>query len=69
MPCNTLRITYQDGTEEDISSDLAFVGLSEEEFLIMMRIFNETRRYILDLPVAPPRNSKAQQDIDKGQQH
>ena len=67
--CNILRITYQDGSEEDISSDLAFVGPSEQEFRVMMRIFDETRRYSLDLPVAPPLNSKTQQDIDKGQQH
>jgi hypothetical protein len=66
VPCTTLRITYQDGSEEDILSDFAFVGLSEGDFRVMIGVFDESRRYILDLPAIPALNSKAQQDVDRG---
>ena len=39
MPVSTMRITFADGDELDMFSDLEFVGLSEEEFRVAYDAF------------------------------
>jgi hypothetical protein len=43
MPVSTLRLTFQDGTELDVSADLEFAGLYEEEFRAAYAAFLKTQ--------------------------
>ena len=59
VPVSTMRLTFQDGTELDISADLEFAGLGEEEFRVAYAAFLKTQAELGGLkgPV-PPLNSK-----------
>ena len=67
MPVSTFRLTFQDGEEMDISSDLEFAGLDEEEFRIAYDAFERTRADLFGKTRAPELNSKEQRDLDSGQ--
>ncbi len=56
---STMRLTFQDGTEWDISADIEFAGLSEEDFRVAYDAFLKTQAELggLKEPV-PPLNSK-----------
>jgi hypothetical protein len=59
MPVSTLRLTFQDGTELDISADLEFAGLNEEEFRVAYDAFLKTQAELQGLKgPPPPLNSK-----------
>jgi hypothetical protein len=59
MPVSTLRLTFQDGTELDISADLEFAGLNEEEFRVAYDAFLKTQAELGGLKgPPPPLNSK-----------
>jgi hypothetical protein len=59
MPVSTMRITFADGDELDILSDLEFVGLSEEEFRVAYDAFLKTQAELRGLNgPPPPLNSK-----------
>ena len=42
-PISTLRLTFQDGEELDIPSDIELTGLSEEDFRIAYAAFTKTQ--------------------------
>ena len=54
VPVSTMRLTFQDGTEWDISADLEFVGLSEEEFRVAYDAFLKTQAELGGLKGSPP---------------
>ena len=59
VPVSTMRLTFQDGTEWDISADIEFAGLSEEEFRVAYDAFLKTQAELGGLKgPAPPLNSK-----------
>ena len=59
MSVSTLRLTFQDGTELDISADLEFAGLDEEEFRVAYAAFLKTQAELGGLKgPPPPLNSK-----------
>ncbi len=51
---STMRLTFQDGTELDISADLEFAGLDEEEFRFAYDAFLKTQAELGGLKGAPP---------------
>ena len=59
VPVSTMRLTFQDGTEWDISADIEFAGLSEEDFRVAYDAFLKTQVELGGLkgPV-PPLNGK-----------
>jgi hypothetical protein len=63
VPVSTMRLTFQDGTELDISADLEFAGLGEEEFRVAYDAFLKIQAELGGLkgPV-PPLNSKFWRD-------
>jgi hypothetical protein len=59
MPVSTLRLTFQDGTELDIPSNLKFAGLDEKEFRVAYDAFLKTQAELGSLKgQPPPLNSK-----------
>ena len=59
VPVSTMRLTFQDGTELDISADLEFAGLGEEEFRVAYDAFLKTQAELGGLKgPAPPLNGK-----------
>ena len=59
MPVSTMRITFADGDELDMFSDLEFVGLSEEEFRVAYDAFLKTQAELGGLKgPMPPLNSR-----------
>ena len=59
VPVSTMRLTFQDGTELDISADMEFAGLSEEEFRVAYDAFLKTQAELGGLKgPAPPLNGK-----------
>ena len=63
VPVSTMRLTFQDGTELDISADLEFAGLGEEEFRVAYDAFLKTQAELGGLKVpAPPLNGKFWRD-------
>src|SRR4029077_17096984 len=59
VPVSTMRLTFQDGTEWDISADIEFAGLSEEGFRVAYDAFLKTQAELGGLKgPAPPLNSK-----------
>ena len=59
VPVSTMRLTFQDGSEWDISADIEFAGLSEEDFRVAYDAFLKTQAELGGLkgPV-PPLNGK-----------
>ena len=54
-----MRLTFQDGTELDIPSNLEFVGLDEEGFRVAYDAFLKTQAELGGLKgQSPPLNSK-----------
>ena len=51
---STMRLTFQDGTEWDISADIEFAGLSEEDFRVAYDAFLKTQVELGDLRGSPP---------------
>ena len=63
VPVSTMRLTFQDGTEWDISADIEFAGLSEEDFCAAYDAFLKTQAELGGLKVSPPPlNSKFWRD-------
>ena len=63
VPVSTMRLTFQDGTELDISADLEFAGLGEEEFRVAYDAFLKTQAELGGLKgPAPPLNGKFWRD-------
>jgi hypothetical protein len=63
LPVSTMRLTFQDGTEWDISADVEFAGLSEEEFCVAYDAFLKTQAELRGLNgQPPPLNSKFWRD-------
>ena len=63
VPVSTMRLTFQDGTEWDISADIEFAGLSEEDFRAAYDAFLKTQAELGGLKVSPPPlNSKFWRD-------
>ena len=59
VPVSTMRLTFQDGSEWDISADIEFAGLSEEEFRAAYNAFLKTQAELGGLEGSPqPLNSK-----------
>ena len=58
VPVSTMRLTFADGDELDIFSDLEFVGLDEEEFRVAYDAFLKTQAELRGIEVPPPLNSK-----------
>ena len=59
VPVSTMRLTFQDGTEWDISADIEFAGLSEEDFRVAYDAFLKTQAELGGLKgPAPPLNGK-----------
>ena len=54
VPVSTMRLTFQDGTELDISADLEFAGLGEEEFRVAYAAFLKTQAELGGLKGSPP---------------
>ena len=55
---STMRLTFQDGTEWDISADVEFAGLSEEDFRNAYAAFTRTQAELRGIKNPPPINSK-----------
>ena len=51
---STMRLTFQDGTEWDISADIEFAGLSEEDFRTAYDAFLNTQVELGGLKGSPP---------------
>jgi hypothetical protein len=58
VPVSTLRLTFQDGSEWDISADVEFAGLSEEDFRNAYAAFTKTQAELRGIQNPPPINSK-----------
>ena len=59
VPVSAMRLTFQDGTELDIPSNLEFVGLDEEGFRVAYDAFLKTQAELGGLKgQSPPLNSK-----------
>ena len=58
VPVSTMRLTFQDGTEWDISADVEFAGLSEEDFRVAYAAFTKTQAELRGIEAPPPLNSK-----------
>ena len=56
---------FQDGTEWDISADVEFAGLSEEDFRAAYAAFTKTQAELRGIDVSPPLNSKFWKDDGK----
>ena len=54
VPVSTMRLTFQDGTEWDISADIEFAGLSEEDFRVAYDAFLKTQAELGGLKGSPP---------------
>ena len=54
VPVSTMRLTFQDGSEWDISADIEFAGLSEEDFRAAYDAFLKTQAELGGLKVSPP---------------
>jgi hypothetical protein len=59
---STMRLTFQDGSEWDISADIEFAGLSEEDFRAAYDAFTKTQAELRGIEVPPPLNSKFWRD-------
>ena len=59
---STMRLTFQDGSEWDISADIEFAGLSEEDFRAAYAAFIKTQAELRGIEVPPPLNSKFWRD-------
>jgi hypothetical protein len=54
-----MRLTFQDGTEWDVTADVEFAGLSEEDFRVAYAAFTKTQAELRGLNgPPPPLNSK-----------
>jgi hypothetical protein len=62
VPVSTMRLTFQDGTEWDISTDVEFAGLSEEDFRAAYAAFTKTQAELRGIEAPPPLNSKFWRD-------
>jgi hypothetical protein len=62
VPVSTMRLTFQDGTEWDISADVEFAGLSEEDFRAAYAAFTKTQAELRGIEAPPPLNSKFWKD-------
>ena len=51
---STMRLTFQDGSEWDISADIEFAGLSEEDFRAAYDAFLKTQAELGGLKGSPP---------------
>ncbi len=51
---STMRLTFQDGSEWDISADIEFAGLSEEDFRAAYDAFLNTQAELGGLKGSPP---------------
>jgi hypothetical protein len=59
VPVSTMRLTFQDGTEWDVTADVEFAGLSEEDFRAAYAAFTKTQAELRGLNgPPPPLNSK-----------
>ena len=58
VPVSTMRLTFQDGTEWDVTADIEFAGLSEEDFRAAYAVFTKTQAELRGIEVPPPLNSK-----------
>jgi hypothetical protein len=58
VPVSTMRLTFQDGTEWDISADVEFAGLNEEDFRNAYAAFTKTQAELRGIENPPPINSK-----------
>jgi hypothetical protein len=59
VPVSTMRLTFQDGSEWDISADIEFAGLSEKDFRVAYDAFLKTQAELGRLKgPPPPLNSK-----------
>jgi hypothetical protein len=57
-----MRLTFQDGEELDVSSDIEFPGLSEEDFRVAYAAFTRTQAELRGIEIPPPLNSKFWKD-------
>jgi hypothetical protein len=62
-PVSTMRLTFQDGEELDISSDIELAGLSEEDFRTAYAAFTKTQADLRGIQNPPPLNSKFWKDF------
>ena len=56
VPVSTMRLTFQDGTEWDISADVEFAGLNEEDFCNAYAAFTKTQAELRGIENPPPIN-------------
>ena len=61
-PVSTLRLTFQDGEELDIPSNIELAGLSEEDFRIAYAAFTKTQAELRGIQNPPPLNSRFWKD-------
>jgi hypothetical protein len=57
-----MRLTFQDGEELDVSSDMEFAGLNEEDFRAAYAAFTKTQADLRGIQNPPPLNSKFWKD-------
>ena len=62
VPVSTMRLTFQDGEELDVSSNMEFAGLSEEDFRAAYAAFTRTQAELRGIESPPPLNSKFWKD-------
>jgi hypothetical protein len=62
VPVSTMRLTFQDGEELDVSSDMEFAGLNEEDFRAAYAAFTRTQAELRGIEISPPLNSKFWKD-------
>jgi hypothetical protein len=62
VPVSTVRLTFQDGEELDVSCDMEFAGLSEEDFRAAYAAFTRTQAELRGIEISPPLNSKFWKD-------
>jgi hypothetical protein len=62
VPVSTMRLTFQDGEELDVSSDMEFAGLNEEHFRAAYAAFTRTQAELRGIEISPPLNSKFWKD-------
>ena len=65
VPVSTMRLTFQDGEELDVFSEMEFAGLSEEDFRAAYAAFTRTQAELRDIEISPPLNSKFWKDRGK----
>ena len=67
VPVSTMRLTFQDGEELDVSSDIEFAGLREEDFRVAYAAFTRTQAELRGIEISPPLNSSFWKD--RGEKH